>query len=32
MRSGSRIGFWEYFRSGAPLTILTIAVEVIFVG
>jgi len=25
-----RIGFWEYFKVGAPLTILTIAVGVLF--
>ena len=27
-----RIGFWEYFRTGAPLTILTIAAGVLWLG
>ncbi|MBI4877920.1 MAG: anion transporter [Acidobacteria bacterium] len=31
-RQEVRIGFWEYFRVGAPLTLLTIAAGVVWLG
>jgi Na+/H+ antiporter NhaD/arsenite permease-like protein len=31
-RSEVRIGFWEYFKVGAPLTVLTIAIGVLMLG
>jgi Na+/H+ antiporter NhaD/arsenite permease-like protein len=31
-RHEAQIGFWEYFRTGAPLTVLTIAAGVLLLG
>ena len=31
-RQGVEIGFWSYFRLGAPLTLLTIAAGVLLLG
>jgi Na+/H+ antiporter NhaD/arsenite permease-like protein len=29
-RQGQRIGFWEFFRYGAPVTVLSIAVSAVY--
>lgn len=29
-REGQRIGFWEFFRYGAPVTVLSIAVSAVY--
>ena len=31
-RHEARIGFWEYFKVGAPLTVATIAVGAVWLG
>jgi Na+/H+ antiporter NhaD/arsenite permease-like protein len=31
-RHGIELGFWTYFRIGAPLTVMTIAVGVLWLG